>query len=143
MDESDWIEVLEEPVEIKAVENFARIFGADLRFAAHFIGRDRDFRRTIPGRFYCGKVVNRLWTRRQNFGYFSLAPGVSFRQNPAAPLILSRLRISILRDETREGVRSGRLESDRPDNLSSSRGEKRFPQHFHISGNCGRDLFFL
>jgi len=115
MGESDRIELLEGPVEMAAVENCARAFHAQDRFAAHFIGHGHNFRRKIHRRFDCGKVVDCVWTWRQNFGYFSLAPGVSFRQNPAAQLILSRLRISILRDAAREGCAPEHLASDCPD----------------------------
>jgi hypothetical protein len=98
---------LEGPVETEAVENSPRFFAAHFHFRAGFIGRKRSSFAKIHLDARCGKDVKTVWTRRDEFGYFSLAHGVSFRQNPAAQLNLARLRISIFARRCPVGVRSG------------------------------------
>jgi hypothetical protein len=85
------------------VENSPRVFATNLHSRALFIDCKRGSSVKIGRGAHCGKRVKTVWTRGDYFGYFSLAPGVSFRQNPAAQLNLSRLRISILRDAAQEG----------------------------------------
>lgn len=77
-----------------AVENSMRIVAANFHFDPVFIACAGNSAAKFGTAWRCGKVVNAVWTRREDFDYFSLAPGVSFRQNPAAQLILSRLRTS-------------------------------------------------
>jgi hypothetical protein len=73
----------EEPVEMKTVENLRCNAASHFRSKLDSVGRIIDFRFKSGGLQLCGKVVNSMWTARRSIGYFSLAPDVSFRQNPA------------------------------------------------------------